>query len=409
MQYDVVIIGAGLAGLSAAEVLSTASELSVALFEKRHVGSNRTTPMTFVDVVERFGLQESVQGTYNRFTFDSPLGNKSSHPFDGNPLVALHYRKACEILQERALAGGNLSLLKDNVTGIKRGREGGWKLSTGSGERIQTPLVIDASGKAMLTSRWLDLPRPTMYSHSFGQLLKNCPVPDPEEVYFLAPSDDYGDGGGWIYPLDDGLVSFGYATLGDNVAFPGKLAKARYDAAFREFEPYANWFKDAEVVHNEAGSIPICPPNRMVNDGVMRVGDAAGLATIWSCMGSEPALLSGKLAGEAAIIAHSQNDFSTKTLNHYQSGWDADYKRIYQQGKWLAVPSWGQSAESWNSQIPRVQDLTSEQMLMRLRTNWPQLPWWQIFLLAGYDLLGRTRRGIVEKLRALMKEKDTVE
>ena len=36
----------------------------------------------------------------------------------------------------------------------------------------------------------------------FFQLLKNCTVPDPEEAYFLAPSEEYGDGGGWVYRVD---------------------------------------------------------------------------------------------------------------------------------------------------------------------------------------------------------------
>jgi flavin-dependent dehydrogenase len=61
------------------------------------------------------------------------------------------------------------------------------------------------------------------------------------------------------------------------------------------------------------GVIPVCPPRRFVYDGLMLIGDAAGQATIWSCMGSEPALIAGQLAGQAAIEAQRRKDYSLAT------------------------------------------------------------------------------------------------
>jgi digeranylgeranylglycerophospholipid reductase len=405
--YDIVIVGAGLAGLSAATTIARESDASVGLIERRAIGSNNPTPLTFVDVVERFGLEAHVQGCYRRFVFHSPLGNVSSHDYTGTPLVALHYKDACETLFRRSQATGNVSFIRTKVQETRRSADGRWRVRLAQDKEISTSLIIDASGRKLLTTHTLSLPGPGMYSHCFGQTLANCNVPNPEEVIFLAPSDRFGDGGGWLYPLVGGRASFGYATLSTSVDCPGALVKTRYQRAVQEFSPYSEWLAGSQVDHIEAGTIPICPPRRLVYDGLMLIGDAAGLATIWSCMGSEPALVSGELAGQAAIRAHWAGDYSATKLQNYQKQWFQEYGRIYRQGTLLAPASWRQGEINWNRQIPLVQQLTPEQMLARLRSNWPPLPWWKIAFIRAYDWAGRTRRSIVAHLNSSRSQKGT--
>ena len=398
--YDVVIIGGGLAGLSAAAIITQGSDAAIAIVEGRGIGSNNPTPMTFADVVEQFDLADYVQGRYRRFTFHSPLGNKSSHAYDTYPLVTLDYRGACGELLRRSRAAGSVTLILTKATRLQGTGDGGWRVHLANGQGITAPLLIDASGQGLFATRALGLPGPRMFSHCFGQTLTGCDVPDLEEVFFLASSDRFGDGGGWLYPLADGRVSFGYATLSTMAEYPGWMVKERYYRALQEFAPYAGWLADAQPDHIEAGTIPICPPRRFVYNGLLLVGDAAGQATIWSCMGCEMALLSGQLAGRAAIEAHRRRDYSTATLGIYQRRWDQDYRRIYRQGVLLAPVIWGQGEVNWNRQIPLVQQLTPEQMLARLRINWPLLPWWKIAFIRAYDWVGRIRRSLVAWLKS---------
>ncbi|HID62481.1 MAG TPA: FAD-dependent oxidoreductase, partial [Anaerolineae bacterium] len=58
-SYDIAIIGGGLAGLSAAVAIGANSKARVVLIDK-DIGGNNPTPLTFSDVVQRFGLEDSV-------------------------------------------------------------------------------------------------------------------------------------------------------------------------------------------------------------------------------------------------------------------------------------------------------------------------------------------------------------
>lgn len=401
MQCDIVIIGAGLAGLSAAGEVASRSRASIVVVERRYAGSNNPTPMTFADVPARYGLEDSTLGAYDRFTFHSPLGNRSTHAFEEVRLVALDYRQACLVLLDRAATAGNLWLYSAAARGlVRQGEE--WLVSLNDGRQLRAPLVIDASGRGLFASQVLNLARPRSFSHCFGARLANCQIPNPQEAFFLSPYEAYGDGGGWLYPLVGGRVSFGYATLSRSAVLPGAAIKTKFKRALAEFEPYAAWLRGSSQEHVEVGTIPLYPVRRFVYDGLLITGDAAGQATIWSCMGSEAALEAGQLAGEAAVRALECGDFSLRALGFYQQRWDQRHRRIYRNNAWIAPTVWSMSAAEWDHQIPRVQALAPEQMLARLRINWPVPTLPQAVFVRAYDLAGRARRGLVRQMRSLL-------
>lgn len=398
LEFDVVIVGAGLAGCTAAWTIASHSRARIGLVERRGIGSNNPTPLTFTDVLGSYQLEDCAIGYYRQFTFHSPLGNRSSHVFDGQPLVALDYRNACEKLVRNARRSENLTLLITTASGlIFQGRK--WKISLTDGRQLQTPLVIDASGRGLFSSRALNLPRPKEFSHCYGARFSHCPVPDPQEVFFFAPSIAYGNGGGWLYPLDGERVSFGFASLGRSPTLPAGDLKVNLRRAVSDFKPYADWLEGAALDYIEAGSIPIYPLRRFVYDSLLIVGDAAGQATIWSCMGSATALEAGQLAGEAALAGFIKNDFSAALLQQYQKQWDKRNREIYRRNAWIAPTVWSQSEASWNRQIPLLKQLTPDQMVERLRINWPVPSVLQAIFIRVVDLAGRIRRGMLRQLR----------
>jgi flavin-dependent dehydrogenase len=400
MEVDVIIVGAGLAGLSAASEIASHSRSSIALVERHAIGSNNPTPMTFVDVPRRYGLEDCVIGRYRSFTFHSPLGNRSRHNFADVQLVALAYRRACQVLLERASTAGNLQVFWSAASGLAR-MDRFWKLTLSDGRQLRSPVIIDASGRGLFTSRALGLVRPRYYSHCYGARLSNCTVPDSQETFFFAPYEAYGNGGGWLYPLENNQVSFGFASLGSLPVLPGGAIKSNFQRALAEFEPYSTWLKDAAWDHVEVGSIPIYPLKRFVYDGLLIAGDSAGQATIWSCMGSEAALEAGQLAGEAVLRAIGRGVFDARALSLYQARWDERHRRIYRHNSWIAPTVWSQSDVNWNRQIPLVERLTADQMLDRLRINWPVPTLTQAVFIRSYDLAGRARRGLVHRFRSL--------
>lgn len=79
--------------------------------------------------------------------------------------------------------------------------------------------------------------------------------------------------------------------------------------------------KDGELVEYSAHLIPeggYKKIPKLFSDGVMLTGDSAMLVNNLHWEGTNLAMISGKLAGETAIVALDQNDFSANTLSLYQ-------------------------------------------------------------------------------------------
>ena len=79
--------------------------------------------------------------------------------------------------------------------------------------------------------------------------------------------------------------------------------------------------KDGELLEYSAHLIPEGGYKKMpqlYSDGVMVTGDAAMLVNNLHWEGTNLAMISGKLAGETALIALKENDFSASMLSRYQ-------------------------------------------------------------------------------------------
>lgn len=84
---------------------------------------------------------------------------------------------------------------------------------------------------------------------------------------------------------------------------------------------FAPLIKDGELVEYSAHLIPeggYKKIPKLYADGVMVTGDSAMLVNNLHWEGTNLAMISGKLAGETAVVALNKNDFSTNTLSLYQ-------------------------------------------------------------------------------------------
>jgi flavin-dependent dehydrogenase len=120
-------------------------------------------------------------------------------------------------------------------------------------------------------------------------------------------------------------------------------------------------------------------------------------------MGTEPALVSGHLAGTVAAEAYRQRDYSVRLLGSYQRLWDNTYGRTYRQGALLAPVMWRRTEADWDQQIPLLRRLSSEQMVARLRANWPFSQWRQAAFIRAYYEAGRVRHGVMAGLRSCLQ------
>lgn len=84
------------------------------------------------------------------------------------------------------------------------------------------------------------------------------------------------------------------------------------------FQPFV---KDGELIEYSAHLIPeggYKKLPKLFSNGVLVVGDSAMLVNNLHWEGTNLAMISGKLAGETAIVALDKNDFSANTLSLYQ-------------------------------------------------------------------------------------------
>lgn len=395
--YDIVIVGAGLAGLAAADELSRHNNLRLLLVDARR--KERThTALTFADTIADFGLEKGVLHTYQSFSMQSPLGSRSLHRFQEATLVALDYGQACRLMAGRLADRTSLQRTHARVMAMQR-TDQAWQIALGSGEMIRCALVIDASGRAQLSAEVLGYSRSRLYSHCYGERLEGCPVDDEAVCYFLGGSGRFGTGGGWFYPLGDDLASFGYAWVTKSPHYPASMVQEGYRRAVAFFEPYASIVAAAECVTTEAGSIPVGPSLPLVGNGLLRVGDAAGQATPWMCMGIEPALVNGALCGRVATQACQDGAFQASDLQTYQLAWKQANWRPYRQAMLVAPTQWVKDEEQWDRAIAAQNRFTADEMLAKLRNNYPTKPLAKLWWFRLYYTLGRLRRGIRDQIR----------
>lgn len=374
VKYDIAIVGAGVAGLSTALHTCSGIDAKILLVEKGKVGEpTKSSPFTFVDAVEKYGLKDAVLQEYTRFTYRSPTGVAASFNYEEPVFVTLDYEKACKLLLGRIEKRGNVDVLENTAVvdfEISRSffQTHGIEMQLSDSRKVTVDILVDATGKSFLARRKLGVKLSPLYSHPYGELLENCDVEDPEEMCILAGTK-YGSGGGWFYPISKKTVRFGFAIANRSLDYPAVEVKKNFVRAKEEFYPYNRMLKEARTVRPELGTIPLGPPRRFVHPRVMIVGDAAGQATPWYCEGIRPALESGELCGEALCEAYRNKNYSTRVLREYQKKWDERNRKIYSKSVKIGFWSWFRTQEEWDESVKKVASLTPQQMLERIRNN----------------------------------------
>jgi electron-transferring-flavoprotein dehydrogenase len=167
------------------------------------------------------------------------------------------------------------------------------------------------------------------------------------------PSDTRTYGGGWIYGLKDNGVSIGYVT---GLDYEDPLIDPH-----AEFQKFKSHPKIAQILAGgkmvkygaksiNAGGYYTMP--KLYADGVLLVGDSASFLNGQRVKGIHTAMKSGMLAAETIVGAFEHEDFSSKTLRHYDEkvnlSWIYDelhpvrnFHGAFQKGRWSGLINTG--------------------------------------------------------------------
>ena len=313
-RCDVLIVGGGPAGSSCARVLQQAGldvlVLDKSGFPRDKVCAGWITPPVLDELeIDRADYaRERVLQPITGFR----LGLIGAVPLDTDYARIVSYGiRRCEFdhyLLQRA--GARLSL-GEALHSIER-RAGGWLIN----QRIEAALLIGAGGHFCPVARHLgaDVGRGELsvtareieFRMSDAQQRRCNVAPHRPELYFCADLKGYG----WVFHKG------AYLNIGLGREDPQRLAE--HSAAFLD------WLKTTEripddspaVLHGHAYLLYGHSQRKLIDDGVLLIGDAAGLAYAQSGEGIRPAIESGLLA--AATVLAAKGDYSSAGLSGYQ-------------------------------------------------------------------------------------------
>lgn len=327
-DYDVVIVGAGPAGCSAALALAD-SGLKVALLDKSTFPRDKVCgdaiPSRAINTLAKISphLAEAFNG------YDKQLLTRHTDVVYNKHTLHLHWKvpaytctrldfdnKLFELVKEY----GDCDIYQGEKV-VELCKEGnGYVLETDKGNSIHGKLVIGTDGAQSVTAKKLSkftIDR----EHHIGAVrayYKNIAEiqTDKTEMYL---DKQFSPGYFWIFPVAGGMANVGFGMISaDIVAKKINVRKAFYD--FIDTVPeLKSRFANADAVSKlEGHSLPL-GSRRVIISGerYMLCGDAASLIDPITGEGIGNAMLSGRLAGLRAKECFLQNNFSKEFMHDY--------------------------------------------------------------------------------------------
>src|SRR5438105_8707776 len=257
---------------------------------------------------------------------------------------------------------------RDRVVGVRTGdkgidREGRRKSNFEPGVDILAKVTVLGEGprgsltKQVTARLGLDEGHePQVYSIGVKELweLPDDRYPAGRVTHTLGfPSDSATYGGGWIYGMQNRVLNIGYVT---GLDYKDPLIDPH--AEFQRFKthPYvARLLDGGKMIRYGAKTIAaggyFAMP-RMYADGVLLVGDSAGLLNAQRLKGIHSAIKSGMLAAEVIYEALLAGDYSAKLLQRYEQVVDESWiipelRKVrtfpagFRHGRWLGLINTG--------------------------------------------------------------------
>lgn len=197
---------------------------------------------------------------------------------------------------------------------------------------------------------------PQVYSLGIKELWE-VPEGNIEEGFVLHtlgyPSDSKTYGGGWVYGVQNNMISTGYVT-GLDYQDPLIDPHAEFQA-FKTHPEIAGFLEGGKMIKYGAKSINAGGYNtmpRLYADGLLLVGDAASFLNGQRIKGIHTAIKSGMLAAETIVLAFDHQDFSAEMLSAFEDkfnmSWIYDelypvrnFHSAFQKGRWSALLNTG--------------------------------------------------------------------
>jgi geranylgeranyl reductase family protein len=333
MNYDVVVVGAGPAGATAAKILAE-KKIKVLLIDKEEFprekicgGGLPTRVQKRFPYIEKF--IDSI--SYGSITYSSSLRYKLDLLRD-KPLLAMILRSEFDQgLLNYAQEAGATVLCGKPVVDITIKKDNALVLLD-DGQTIETQLVIGCDGTRSIVAEKTDLCK--KLENICVCLIQEQPMTAKQlDTYFTKKRKVHlfikaqGIAGyGWLFPkrncVNIGLGEFSSAV---DPTKPKKNLKDVYETFIKTLKEQNILPKEFPIANLKGGLLPIFPLEKTYADRVLLCGDAAGFINPITGEGVYYAMTSGAFAAEVAAEALKTGDTSEHVLSRYQILWKKEF------------------------------------------------------------------------------------
>jgi len=322
-EYDVIVIGAGPAGLRAATKIAKNGASVICLDKKQEIGVPvRCGEGLGLAWFDRLNMQPdpawAVQEIFGA-AIVSPTGKKLEVRSENASGYILERRIFEKRLSYLAAKEGAYIQAKTHVKKVER-KDGKVEITAryiGEEQKFKAPLIVAADGVDSLISKQLGLQtvmKLVDFDSGFQYEMAGIDFEDPDLISLFFGNEVAPRGYIWIFPKGKHVANVGIGIGG----FRKELAQDYLDR-WIQARP---GLKNGSVVHVFCGGIPVGGfLENMVKDNLIAVGDAAHQVDPIHGGGIGLAMEAADLASDVVAKAIEKKDYSQEFLSQYNKMW----------------------------------------------------------------------------------------
>ena len=339
MYADVLVVGAGPAGSMAAKAAAERG-VDVIIIEEHETPG---TPVYCAEGLSIGGIEDGglepvapyVTQQIKTVRVFAPNGKTLDMTSNNWTGFTLDRQVFDRTLTENAVkAGANLMTETKATDVIKDGKRIVGVKAVKDGEEIEfiAKVVIGADGHWSIIRRRAGLQRYfSDYVTCAQYVMSGLDLEDPSINEFYV-GENYAPGGyAWVFPKSKSM-----ANVGLGVRLKQTKAPIEYLKDFCNNDPR---FRNAKITKINGGICPVSGVlDKITMDGLILIGDAAGMLVPMTGAGIHSGIVSGNMAGKVVAEAVKSGDVSEKKLKEFRTEFDKYWgKRIKESGKVLEM------------------------------------------------------------------------
>ncbi len=330
-SYDVIVVGGGPAGSTAAKYAAMGGAKVLVLEKDREIG----VPVRCGEAVDHEGLVQFIEphkkfvaAEIRNFKLIAPdstvvqpniegLGYVLDRKFFDYELARIAANEGAEIVTKVYVDG----VMKNDgsVTGVSVQYHGDHLF-------LKSKIVIGADGVESRVGRWAGIDTTvSMHDMESAAQVTAANVDVEEDTCYFYFGERYAPGGYlWVFPKGNKTANIGLGVAADR-------SKQKHALKFLD-EFMTERFPQASVLTKIAGGVPCAETlEKTTMPGLMLVGDAAHQVNPVSGGGIISGMIAGKMAGKVAADIVKQNDMSLtgKYEKEWQDSLGARHHRYY--------------------------------------------------------------------------------